>query len=146
MAINYSPEDVNFVIIDYKGSGLSSAFDRADMKLPHLVGTITNISTSELERSLLSFQSELKRREKIFNETVNTVNEGTMDIYKYQRLYHEGLVEEALPHLIIVCDEFAELKQQQPDFMEQLVSISRVGRSLGVHLILSTQKPHVGDP
>ena len=141
MAINYSPEDVNFVIIDYKGSGLSSAFDRADMKLPHLVGTITNISTSELERSLLSFQSELKRREKIFNETVNTVNEGTMDIYKYQRLYHEGLVEEALPHLIIVCDEFAELKQQQPDFMEQLVSISRVGRSLGVHLILSTQKP-----
>ena len=141
MAINYSPEDVNFVIIDYKGSGLSSAFDRVDMKLPHLVGTITNISTSELERSLLSFQSELKRREKIFNDTVNTVNEGTMDIYKYQRLYHEGLVKEPLPHLIIVCDEFAELKQQQPEFMEQLVSISRVGRSLGVHLILSTQKP-----
>lgn len=141
MAISYSPEDVNFVIIDYKGSGLASAFDRPEMKLPHLAGTITNISTSELERSLLSFQSELKRREKIFNETLNKLNEGTMDIYKYQRLYHEGVVDEPLPHLIIVSDEFAELKQQQPDFMDQLVSISRVGRSLGVHLILCTQKP-----
>ena len=68
-------------------------------------------------------------------------DEGTIDIYKYQRLYHKGVVKEAVPHLLIICDEFAELKQQQEEFMEELMSVSRIGRSLGVHLILATQKP-----
>ena len=56
-------------------------------------------------------------------------------------MYQDGLVDEALPHLIIISDEFAELKQQQPEFMEQLIRVARIGRSLGVHLILATQKP-----
>lgn len=64
-----------------------------------------------------------------------------MDIYSYQRLYRSGVVKEPMPHLFIISDEFAELKQQQPDFLDQLVSIARIGRSLGVHLILATQKP-----
>jgi S-DNA-T family DNA segregation ATPase FtsK/SpoIIIE len=64
-----------------------------------------------------------------------------MDIYKYQQLYREKIVKEPLPHLFIISDEFAELKTQQPEFMEQLISAARIGRSLGVHLILATQKP-----
>lgn len=64
-----------------------------------------------------------------------------MDIYKYQQLYRDKVVTEPVPHLFIISDEFAELKTQQPEFMEQLISAARIGRSLGVHLILATQKP-----
>ena len=141
LAINYHPNDVTFLLIDYKGGGLAGAFKKSNIQLPHLVGTITNIDTHGLKRSLISIQSELRRRQIIFNEARDMTNEGTIDIYKYQKLYHDGIVKEAIPHLFIICDEFAELKQQQPDFMEELVSVSRIGRSLGVHLILATQKP-----
>jgi len=141
LAINYHPDDVNFILIDYKGGGLAGAFKKGKIKLPHLVGTITNIDTNGLQRSLASIQSELRRRQVIFNEARNMTDEGTIDIYKYQKLYHKGIVTKPVPHLLIICDEFAELKQQQGDFMEELMSVSRIGRSLGVHLILATQKP-----
>ena len=141
LAVNYSPDDIAFVLIDYKGGGLANAFEREGVKLPHLQGTITNIDLSELNRSLASIESELKRRERIFAKALDVVDEGTMDIYKYQRLYHEGVVKEPIPHLLIISDEFAELRQQQPEFMKQIISVSRIGRSLGVHLILATQKP-----
>lgn len=141
LAVNYHPDDVNFILIDYKGGGLAGAFQKRDIKLPHLVGTITNIDTIGLQRSLASIQSELRRRQILFNEARNMTDEGTIDIYKYQKLYHEGVVKTPIPHLLIICDEFAELKQQQEDFMDELMSVSRIGRSLGVHLILATQKP-----
>ena len=141
LAINYHPDDLSFLLIDYKGGGLAGAFKKRNIVLPHLVGTITNIETSELQRSEASIQSELRRRQIIFNEARNKTDEGTIDIYKYQKLYHEGIVSEPIPHLLIICDEFAELKQQQEEFMDELISVSRIGRSLGVHLILATQKP-----
>lgn len=141
LAINYHPDDVTFVLIDYKGGGLAGAFKKKNVQLPHLVGTITNIDTVGLQRSLESIQSELRRRQVKFNEAKNITNESTIDIYKYQRYYHEGILKEPISHLFIICDEFAELKQQQPDFMAELMSVSRIGRSLGVHLILATQKP-----
>jgi len=141
LAINYHPDDVSFILIDYKGGALSGAFKKRNIKLPHLVGTITNIDTAELQRSLASIQSELRRRQIVFNEVRNMTDEGTIDIYKYQKLYHEGRVKEPIPHLLIICDEFAELKQQQEEFMNELISVARIGRSLGVHLILATQKP-----
>ena len=141
LAINYQPEDVTFILIDYKGGGLAGAFAKGNIKLPHLVGTITNIDTNGLQRSLASIQSELRRRQVMFNEARNMTDGGTIDIYKYQKLYHDGVVNTPIPHLLIICDEFAELKQQQPEFMEELMSVSRIGRSLGVHLILATQKP-----
>lgn len=141
LAINYHPDDVNFVLIDYKGGGLAGAFQKNGIKLPHLVGTITNIDTNGLQRSLASIHSEVTRRQIVFNEARNKIDEGTIDIYKYQKLYHDGIVDEPVPHLLIICDEFAELKQQQEEFMDELISISRIGRSLGVHLILATQKP-----
>ena len=141
LAINYHPDDVNFVLIDYKGGGLAGAFQKRDIKLPHLVGTITNIDTVGLQRSLASIQSELRKRQIQFNKARDLTDESTIDIYKYQKLYHDGIVKKPIPHLFIICDEFAELKQQQPDFMDELISVARIGRSLGVHLILATQKP-----
>lgn len=143
MAVNYHPDEVAFVLIDYKGGGLAGAFEDKDkmLKLPHLAGTITNLDGASVKRSLVSIQSELRHRQKVFNEARKISNEGTMDIYKYQKLRREGVVREAVPHLFIISDEFAELKTQQPEFMEQLISAARIGRSLGVHLILATQKP-----
>ena len=143
LAVNFSPEEVQFVLIDYKGGGLAMSFENKDLgiKLPHLAGTITNLDKSEIFRSISAIESELKRRQQIFNETREKLKEGSMNIYKYQKLYRKGLVTEPLSHLLIICDEFAELKQQQSEFMEQLISISRIGRSLGIHLILATQKP-----
>lgn len=141
LAINYHPDDVTFILIDYKGGGLAGAFQKREIKLPHLVGTITNIDTNGLQRSLASIQSELRRRQVMFNEARNKIDEGTIDIYKYQKLYHQGIVNKPISHLLIICDEFAELKQQQQDFMDELISVARIGRSLGVHLILATQKP-----
>lgn len=137
LALNYHPNEVAFVLIDYKGGGMAKAFE----KLPHTAGIITNLDGAAVNRSLLSIQSELKRRQAIFAEAGKLVRESNIDIYKYQKFYREGKVKEPLQHLFIISDEFAELKTQQPEFMEQLVSAARIGRSLGVHLILATQKP-----
>ncbi len=143
LAVNYHPYEVQFVLIDYKGGGLAGAFEKreAGIKIPHLVGTITNLDKSEMNRTLTSIKSELQRRQKVFNHAREQNNESTIDIYKYQRLYREGKVDEPMSHLFIISDEFAELKASQPDFMDELVSAARIGRSLGIHLILATQKP-----
>lgn len=141
MAINYHPDEVAFVLIDYKGGGLAGAFDNDNYKLPHLAGTITNLDSGAIYRSILSINSELKYRQTVFNEVKTKFGEGTMDIYKYQKMYRANLVKEPMPHLFIISDEFAELKDQQPEFMDELISTARIGRSLGVHLILATQKP-----
>ena len=149
MAINYHPYEVQFILIDYKGGGLAGAFENSStgLKLPHLVGTITNLDTNEIKRSLASIESELKRRQALFNKAREKSGESTIDIYKYQKMYREKIVDEPVSHLFIISDEFAELKTQQPEFMEQLISTARIGRSLGVHLILATQKPSgVVDP
>ena len=143
LCMNFSPEDVAFILIDYKGGGLAFAFENqtTGVRLPHLTGTITNLDKAEINRTLVSIDSEVKRRQRIFNEARDKLGESTIDIYKYQGYFHDGKLEEPLPHLFIVCDEFAELKAQQPDFMDNLISVARIGRSLGVHLILATQKP-----
>lgn len=143
MALNYHPYEVSFILIDYKGGGLTGAFENREtgVKLPHLAGTITNLDTVEMNRSLASIQSELRKRQRLFNEARDKLDESTIDIYKYQSLYRRGLVDKPISHLFIISDEFAELKDQRPEFMEQLISTARIGRSLGVHLILATQKP-----
>ena len=137
MAVNYHPHEVAFILIDYKGGGMAKSFEH----LPHTAGIITNLDGSAMRRSLVSIESELKRRQTVFAEVGKKIGVSNIDIYKYQKLYREGAVYEPLQHLIIVSDEFAELKTQQPEFMAKLVSAARIGRSLGVHLILATQKP-----
>ena len=139
LALNYHPSEVSFILIDYKGGGMAKIFEG----LPHVSGMILDLeeesesgaSRNQTRRTFLSIRSELKRREKIFNQYhVNHIDD-------YMRLYREKKAREPLPHLIIISDEFAELKKEQPEFIKELVSTARVGRSIGVHLILATQKP-----
>jgi len=131
MAILYHPYEVSFVIIDFKGGGMANQF----RNLPHLVGAITNIDGAAIQRSLKSIKAELQKRQRLFAEAdVNKIDD-------YMKLFKSGAISTPLPHLIIVVDEFAELKAQQPEFMDELISAARIGRSLGVHLILATQKP-----
>lgn len=137
MAVNYSPEEVAFVLIDFKGGGMADVFKN----LPHLAGSITNLDGNELQRSFIAIESELEKRQALFKEISEKKKISNIDIYKYQKLRKEDKTLKPLPHLVIISDEFAELKQQHADFMEQLIRIARIGRSLGVHLILATQKP-----
>ena len=131
LAVNFHPHDVAFLLIDYKGGGMANLFKN----LPHLLGTITNLDGAQSMRALASINAEIHRRERLFGEfEVNHINQ-------YQKKFKNGEATEPLPHLFIISDEFAELKVNQPDFIKKLVSIARVGRSLGVHLILATQKP-----
>lgn len=134
----FSPEDLALIVIDFKGGALCNKF----RGLPHVVGTITNLAESEIQRSLKAIQAELKRRQMLLDEASQNVDTHDIDnINKYTRLYKAGRVKEPMPHLLFVVDEFAELKSQYPDALDQLVSAARIGRSLGVHLILATQKP-----
>lgn len=137
LAVNYHPDEVSFILIDYKGGGMAKAFEKS----PHTAGIITNLDGSAVKRSLTSIESELKHRQAIFANVGKENEISNIDIYRYQKLYREGKVSEPLPHLFIISDEFAELKTQQPQFMEKLISAARIGRSLGIHLILATQKP-----
>lgn len=137
LAVNFHPDEVSFIMIDYKGGGMAKSFEN----LPHTAGIITNLDGSAMKRSLVSINSELKRRQKILATASKIAGESNLNIYQYQKMYREKVVAEPLSHLFIIADEFAELKTQQPEFMTELISAARIGRSLGVHLILATQKP-----
>lgn len=131
LAINYSPDDIGFFIIDYKGGGMANLFDG----LPHMIGQISNLSGNQVYRAMVSIKSENRRRQRIFTE------HGVNNINNYTKLYKNKEAAVPIPHLFIIIDEFAELKREEPDFMKELISVAQVGRSLGVHLILATQKP-----
>ena len=131
LAINYSTDDIALFIIDFKGGGMSNLFS----DLPHLAGQISNLSGNQIRRAMVSIKSENLRRQKLFGEY------GVNNINLYTQLYKSGKAAVPIPHLVIIIDEFAELKKEEPDFMRELISVAQVGRSLGVHLILATQKP-----
>lgn len=131
VAMNYSPEDVGFVLIDFKGGGMASQL----RGLPHIMGVITDIDEDSIDRSLKSINAEVRRREKIFKDC------GVNSIESYHELFRCGRASVPLPCIIVIADEFAELKRIKPDFMKDFISASQKGRSLGVHLILTTQNP-----
>ena len=131
LAINFSPDDIGFFIIDFKGGGMANLFS----DLPHMVGQISNLSGNQVHRAMVSIKSENMRRQRIFNE------HGVNNINLYTRLVKNKEAKIPVPHLFIIIDEFAELKREEPEFMRELISVAQVGRSLGVHLILATQKP-----
>ncbi len=132
LAINYHPHRVAFVLVDYKGGGMADPF----VALPHTLGVITNLQQGNLAvRALTSFQVEAERRQLLFREA------GVNHIDDYQRLYYRGQVKEPLPYLVIIVDEFAEMKTEQPDVAREFVRIARIGRALGFRLILAMQKP-----
>lgn len=136
LALNYHPQEVAFVIIDYKGGGMANLFDN----LPHMVSKVTNIGGG-IKRSLKSLEYEVKRRLAIFEKYSKECGKSITHIQDYLELYRKKIITEPLPHLIIVVDEFAELRKNEPDFMKGLIQVAGVGRSLGVNLVLATQEP-----
>jgi len=129
--VSFSPEDVNFFMIDYKGGGTGNALQH----LPHCAGIISNLSGNQIKRAMSAITSENRRRQELLGRY------GVNHIDAYIRLYRENKADEPLPHLILVVDEFAQLRKEEPEFMQEIISLSQVGRSLGIHLILATQKP-----
>ncbi len=127
MASRVSPVHLNFVLIDYKGG---STFDSC-ADLPHTVGVVTDLDGGLAERALVSLDAELSRREQL----LRAVRAGDLAEYRTR-----GDVE-PIPRLVVVIDEFATLAHELPDFLAALVAIAQRGRSLGVHLVLATQRP-----
>ena len=132
LALTHHPHLVNFVLVDFKGGAAFKPFE----KIPHTVGFVSDLSGRLTERALHALKSELRRREHILGEA------NARKIERYQALRAQNpSAYQPLPNLFIVIDEFAELAKEHPTFMEGLVSVVQKGRSLGVHLILATQKP-----
>jgi DNA segregation ATPase FtsK/SpoIIIE, S-DNA-T family len=132
LAIHYHPHRVAFVLIDYKGGGMAGPF----ASLPHTLGVITNLQEGNLaERAIASLAVESERRQRLFAQA------GVTHIDAYQDLYVRGIVSEPLPYLVIIVDEFAEMKTEKPETAKEFVSIARLGRAQGFRLILAMQKP-----
>jgi S-DNA-T family DNA segregation ATPase FtsK/SpoIIIE len=132
MALSFSPLDVNFFLIDFKGDGLAGVLK----ELPHVAGTVGNLSeASVIVRALRSLDGELKRRQHVFS------GGGVKNIQSYQEAFHKGKVSEPMAYLLIVIDEFAEMRTQFPELADQFISVARTGRSLGVYLTLTMQSP-----
>jgi S-DNA-T family DNA segregation ATPase FtsK/SpoIIIE len=127
MAVASSPDHLSFVLMDYKGG---SSFD-ACAQLPHVVGVVTDLDEHLADRALRSLHAELRRREQLLRGL------GAADLDEL-RLVSPTTV---LPRLVVVIDEFAALVSEQPDFLHALVGVAQRGRSLGVHLLLATQRP-----
>lgn len=141
LAINYSPEELQFVLIDFKGGGLIQYLVNENIHLPHVIGTLHDLDVNEIERAIVSLRNECKKRESLFKQLTALSNETISDLSKYQQYWKEEYDIDRLASLVVIVDEFAELKKEYPDVLNDMISIARIGRSLGIHLILSTQKP-----
>lgn len=131
LAVANRPDALNYVLIDYKGG--SAFMDCA--RLPHTVGMVSDLDAHLTERALASLAAELHRREKILFDAA------AKDIEDYNDTRKLRPELEPMPRLVLVIDEFASLVAELPDFIAGLVDIARRGRSLGVHLVLATQRP-----
>ncbi|MEU8695127.1 FtsK/SpoIIIE domain-containing protein [Streptomyces sp. NPDC048665] len=131
LAVHNRPDALNFVLIDYKGG---AAFQDC-ARLPHTVGMVSDLDAHLTERALASLAAELRRREELLLQAP------AKDIEDYTDTRQLRPELEPMPRLVIIIDEFASLVAELPDFVAGLVDIARRGRSLGVHLILATQRP-----
>ncbi|ADU47803.1 FHA domain containing protein [Intrasporangium calvum DSM 43043] len=131
LAVSTPPDELAFVLVDYKGG---SAFKEC-AQLPHCLGVVTDLDEHLTRRALESLGAEVKRREALLAEA------GAKDLDDYRRVRSQRGELEPLARLVIVVDEFKMLADELPDFVDGLVRIAAVGRSLGVHLVLATQRP-----
>ncbi len=135
LAARHAPEDLAFVLVDFKGG---ATFNRLD-RLPHSTGMITNLERdpSLVDRMLEALHGELERRQRVLHEAGGF---DRADEYRAHRQAHPEAGLDPLPALVVVVDEFGELLAAKPEFSDLFATIGRVGRSLGVHLLLSTQR------
>tara|TARA_Y100000114_G_scaffold96193_2_gene89489 strand:- start:721 stop:5157 length:4437 start_codon:yes stop_codon:yes gene_type:complete len=127
MAAAHSPDRLTFLFVDYKGG---SAF--ADcVSLPHTVGLVTDLSPHLVRRALTSLRAELRYREHVLNA------KKAKDLVTLEKTGDP----DCPPSLVIVVDEFAALVQEVPEFVDGVVDVAQRGRSLGLHLVLATQRP-----
>ncbi|MEU4160435.1 FtsK/SpoIIIE domain-containing protein [Actinoplanes sp. NPDC026670] len=131
LAVANRPDEMTFVLVDYKGG---SAFAECE-QLPHTVGMVTDLDTHLVERALTSLGAELRRREHVLAAA------GASDIVRYQERRARDASMPPMPRLVLVIDEFASMVRELPDFVTGLVNIAQRGRSLGIHLVLATQRP-----
>lgn len=127
MAVAHSPQRVTFLLVDYKGGSAFQEFEG----LPHVVGQVTDLTPHLVHRALTSLSAELCRREELF------ARYRVKDLAELERRDAAA----APPSLVIVVDEFAALVKELPEFVDGVVNVAQRGRSLGVHLILATQRP-----
>lgn len=130
LAVEHDPRDLTLLLIDFKGGSTFNVF----AALPHTVGLVTNLEPTEVRRMLEALRSEVEQRQQFLKA------QSLRDIHQYYR-HHANDPARALPHLVILVDEFAQLAREMPDFMSELVKTAQIGRSLGLHLILGTQSP-----
>ena len=129
----HSPEQLNLVLVDFKGGATFAGLEHA----PHVAAVITNLSdkAAMVTRMRDALTGEMNRRQEVLREA------GNLDgIAAYQRARQAGVQLDSLPTLFIIVDEFSELLSKHPDFTEVFVAIGRLGRSLGVHLLLASQR------
>ncbi|QQC59316.1 hypothetical protein I6H58_10320 [Rothia kristinae] len=131
LALRYSPERLSMVLIDFKGGASFGELAR----LPHVHGLLTDLEESTVTRDLAYLRAELRRREQLFREL------GVGSWMEFVRGPAHRELPEPLPELLICVDEFRMLVESLPEAMQQLLRIATVGRSLGVHLVMSTQRP-----
>lgn len=141
LCVNYNPREFQFVMVDFKGGGAAALFSNPRYRVHHCAGILSNLDESDTERALVSFQNECLRREQLFSSLSRITGKPIMNLSTYQTMWNETCNLPYLASLLIIVDEFAELKKEQPEVMKDLISVARVGRSLGIHMILATQKP-----
>jgi len=129
LAARNDPTRLNFILIDFKGGAAFAACER----LPHTIGTISNLDEQLADRALRSLEAEMQRRQRVFAEAGDDIDN--------LEAYLATSPAEPMPRLLLVVDEFAMLAKDFPDVLSSLVSVAAVGRTLGVHMILATQRP-----
>ncbi|MEV4757076.1 type VII secretion protein EccCa [Micromonospora sp. NPDC049559] len=137
LAISHSTEQLNFVLVDFKGGATFASMD----VLPHTSAVITNLADelSMVDRMQDALAGEMVRRQELLRAAGNYVSR-----YEYEKARAAGEPLDPLPSLLIICDEFSELLAAKPDFIDLFVMIGRLGRSLGVHLLLASQRLEEG--
>ncbi|HLL65681.1 MAG TPA: type VII secretion protein EccCa [Micromonosporaceae bacterium] len=137
LAATHSSETLNFVLIDFKGGATFASLDR----LPHVAAVITNLQDElpMVDRMTDAINGELVRRQELLRRSGNVAS-----VRDYEKARAGGAALAALPSLLMICDEFSELLSAKPDFIDLFVQIGRVGRSLGVHLLLASQRLEEG--
>lgn len=133
LAVTHSPEDLSMILVDYKGGTAFTPFQH----LPHIAGLMDNLENDAqlIERARASISGEIIRRQKVLKESGSFAS---ISDYRQARLSRTEL--EPLPHLFLVIDEFGELLTAQPEFIDLLLQIGRIGRALGIHLLLANQR------